>query len=34
MHDKILICVYLKDLIQIALFKFPHLDLEKTIPLI
>jgi len=34
MHDKILICVHLKDLIQIALFKFPHLDLEKTIPLI
>jgi len=34
MHDKILICIYLKDLIQIALFKFPHLDLNKTIPLI
>jgi len=34
MHDKILICIHLKDLIQIALFKFPHLDLNKTIPLI
>lgn len=33
-NDKILICIYLKDLIQIALFKFPDMDLSKTVPLI
>lgn len=34
LHDKILICIYLKDLIQIALFKLPHLDIDKALNII
>lgn len=34
MHDKTLVCVFLKDLIQLALFKFPNGNLDKTLPLI
>lgn len=33
-HEKIIICILLKDIIQIALFKFPKVDLKKSIPLI
>lgn len=34
LQDKILHCIRLKDLIQIAIFKFPDLNLEKSISLI
>jgi len=33
-HDKILICINLKDLVQLALFKFSNVDLHKSIVLI
>lgn len=34
LHEKIINCISLKNIIQIALFKFPNLDLKKSIPLI
>lgn len=34
LQDKILYCIRLKDLIQIAFFKFPKLNIEKSMPLI
>jgi large subunit ribosomal protein L11 len=33
-HDKIIMCIKLKDLIQIALFKFPTININKSIFLI
>lgn len=34
LHDKNIICILLKDVIQLALFKFPKIDLKKSIHLI
>lgn len=34
LHDKLVTCIVLKDLIQLALFKFPKDDLKKSLPLI
>jgi ribosomal protein L11 len=34
LQEKILYCIKLKDLIQIAIFKFPKKNLEKSIPII
>lgn len=34
LHDKIVTCILLKDIIQLALFKFPKYDLSKSIPII
>jgi ribosomal protein L11 len=34
LHDKVVVCILLKDLIQLALFKFPKYDLVKSIPII
>lgn len=34
LHDQIVVCVLLKDVIQLALFKFPKIDLKKSICLI
>lgn len=38
MHDrtneKVIVCIYLKDLVQLSLFKFPGKDLTKSIPVI
>ena len=33
-QDKIINCVYLNDLVKLALFKFPNQDLNKSIQLI
>lgn len=34
LHEKTIICISLKDVIQITLFKFPGKDLKKSIPVI
>jgi hypothetical protein len=34
LNDKILNCIKLKDLIHIAIFKYPNTDIEKTLPII
>jgi len=34
LNDKILNCIKLKDLIHIAIFKYPNLNIEKTLPII
>jgi ribosomal protein L11 len=34
MHDKVLICILLSDLVKLAIFKFPKIDISKAIPLI
>lgn len=33
-NDKILNCIRLKDIIQIALFKYPNVDIKKTVPIV
>ena len=33
-HDKVINCIKLTDVIKLALFKFPKLNLEKSIPII
>lgn len=34
LHDKVVTCILLKDLIQLALFKFPKQLLVKSLPII
>ena len=34
LNDKILNCIKLKDLIQIAIFKFPNIKINRTVPII
>lgn len=34
LHEKSVTCILLKDVIQLALFKFPKIDLKKSIPII
>ncbi len=34
LHDKVVTCILLKDLIQLALFKFPKQSLVKSLPII
>jgi ribosomal protein L11 len=33
-HDKVIICVKLKDVIQLAKLKFPNSDLKQSVPII
>ena len=33
-HDKVIVCVKLKDVIQLAKIKFPHFELKQSVPLI
>lgn len=34
LHEKTLNCIKLKDLIQIAIFKFPNLNTKNSVPII
>jgi len=34
LNDKILNCIKLRDLIQIAIFKYPNINIDKTLPII
>ncbi len=33
-HEKVITCINLKDLLQLALFKFPNIPLEKSIEIL
>jgi large subunit ribosomal protein L11 len=33
-NDQVIICIKLKDILQLALFKFPKYDLKNSVPLV
>jgi len=34
LHEKTLSCIKLKDLLQIAIFKFPNINIKNSVPII